>query len=196
MKKFIGIFVLSLLAVLFGIYQSASGLKEYTPMWPNLPAPIGSEPILITSAGQGAEGAVTHLMVKRLNLNANYRPRALATDIYDYETILIYIGYSKNGVKNAFRNFKEEKERIKRIVTFANHQEIPVILIHPGGSMRDDSRTIELIKEVLPLSDYFIGKRKMDHGKDVLEMAIQHKIPITLVKETRDMLTPLNSVFR
>lgn len=196
MKKYYGIFILSCLAVIVGIYQSATGVKEYTPMWPNLPAPIGEEPILITSAGQGAEGAVVHLMVKRLNLNADYRPRALATDLYEYKTIILYTGFSKNGVNKTYRDFQEEKTRIRRMITYANHNQIPIILIHLGGPMRDDRRTMDLVREALPYSNYFIGKRNMVQGKEILDIAENNRLPITLVSHTKDILTPLNSVFR
>lgn len=165
-------------------------------MWPNLPAPVGEGPILITSAGQAVDGQIVSLMAKRLHLEADYRPRALATDLYAYNTIIFTVGYSPTGVHETFRTLEDETIRLKRMVIYALEQDIPIIILHLGGSTREDVYTYELFKELAPYSEYFIGLRSMNPEGDFIKLIKQEHVPITLVKNLNQMLTPLNSAFR
>lgn len=196
MKKY------SLAAVLFAIcigimtinQRTSEGEKMNT--WPNLPAPIGEEPMLITSAGQATEGKVFSFITQDLHLEGDYRPRALSSDLYDYNTLVIVAGFSPHGLNQTYRSIEGEKRRVHYILHEAERSSVPKILIHMGGTARDDDITWSIIEESMHHLDYVISFRDMKQKKELMELADQYDVPVTLVDEMEDLRTPFNSVFR
>ncbi len=182
------------LAVIGHHSYRASGQSMY--MYPNLPAPIGKEPILITSAGQTVEGGIVHKLSQQLHLEAEYRPRALATDLYEYQTLVIVTGYSYNGMLHKKKKFKQEQERIRKLMNEAEADRVPVIIFDLDLQYRDYEETWTILEHTIPYSDYFIGKRHDETPEKLLELIREHKVKSTFVNEIEDMKTPFNSVFR
>ncbi|MGF7015200.1 DUF6305 family protein [Ornithinibacillus bavariensis] len=195
MRKFLPAFVcfcLALILVPSSIGSTTSKINTY----PNLPAPIAKERILITSAGQAVEGAIMQSIAENLNLEADYRPRALDTDLYEYKSVVIVVGYSKNGLAQTVRNFQEELSRSKHLVQEAEANGISVIVVDFSGSLRNDSTTWKLLEEVIPHCTYYIGfshTKKMDKLHAIVK---EHHIPITLIDQIMDIEVPFNSAYR
>lgn len=175
-------------------YQDSS--EETWNSWPNLPAPIGKEPILITSAGQAIEGKVFSYIAEELNLDGDYRPRALATDLYEYNTMIVVVGYSPHGVRQTYRSYKEEKERVESLYDEAEARDTPIIVVQLSGASREDPYTWELYKASIPHADYVIGLQELEYNEALLEQAQQHSVPVTLVEDIEDIKTPFNLAFR
>ncbi|KGX83622.1 DUF6305 family protein [Pontibacillus marinus] len=196
MKKYsLAAFLLFLcVGVMLVNQRTSEGEKMNT--WPNLPAPIGEAPMLITSAGQATEGKVFSFITKDLHLEGDYRPRALASDLYDYSTLVIVAGYSPHGLNQTYRSIKEEKKRVHRLLHEAERSSIPTILIHMGGAARDDEITWSIMEESMHHLDYVIGFREMKQKKELVKLADDYDVPVTLVDEMEDLRTPFNSVFR
>ncbi|GGC82430.1 hypothetical protein GCM10007216_11220 [Thalassobacillus devorans] len=186
-------FVISLIVIGHHSYQ-ASGKTTY--MYPNLPAPIGKEPVLITSAGQTVEGGIVHKLAQQLHLDAEYRPRALATDLYEYETLVIVAGYSYNGLLHKNRRLAQEKERIVELMKEAEAEQVPVVIFDLDVQYRDYEESWEFLTMTLPYADYFIGKEHEVPPQNLMGMIHDYKIKSTFVNEIEDMKTPFNSVFR
>ncbi|MFD2043554.1 DUF6305 family protein [Ornithinibacillus salinisoli] len=196
MKKYLPVliclfFAIILLVIALG-QTNASNINTY----PNLPAPIGDEKILITSAGQAVESAIMQTISEDLNLEADYRPRALATDLYDYRTVVIAIGYSTNGLAQTTRSFQEEMTRVKQLMLEADRREIPVVLINLSGALREDDQTWKLAELTIPHATYFIGLDTTKQTEKLFKLLKRHHVPTTLVNQLDDIHTPLNSVFR
>lgn len=196
MKKYFVIAGLVVTISLYILFKLTSFPEYRVHTWPNLPSPIGKELVLITSAGQAVEGHILDKMTKQLHIDGDYRPRALATDIYDYKTVILVTGFSAYGLKETGRTIIEEKERIGEMLREIKKQNIPLIVIHLGGHGRVGSITLSFIKMALTETDYIIAQRNSDYHGELRLLAREKGIPITLVKDLDDIKTPLNSIFR
>ncbi len=131
-----------------------------------------------------------------LNLEADYRPRALGTDLYDYKSVVIMLGFSANGLSHTNRSFQEELTRTKQLVKEAKLANLPIILVNISGLFRDNSQTWQLFEQIAPFTDYFIGLKNMKNADDSIKILRENSVPVTLVTELDDLQTPFNSVFR
>jgi hypothetical protein len=194
-KRFLPALVCLCVAIIlpFLLVSSSSG-KIST--YPNLPAPIAQEKILITSAGQAVESTVLKSIANQLNLESDYRPRALAADLYDYKSVVIVVGFSKNGLSQTIRSIKEEYARSKELVMEAEANAIPVILVDITGVLREDAITHSLLETVIPHITYYIGLKNTNYSHDVRGLLKENHIPTTLVNHINDIEVPFNSAYR
>lgn len=196
MRKLTVSFCLIAIGVIYILFRVAEFPEHSVYSWPHLPAPIGKETVLITSAGQAPEGSVMEQIASQLHIDIDYRPRALATDLYEYQTLVFVIGFSSTSLVDMNRTFEGEIARVKELINEAKLKSIPIILIHLGGAGRMDPQTVQLLDIALPFSQYLIGLRSADYNGMIREMASMHNVPYTLVKGLQDIKTPFNSVFR
>ncbi|SDM18985.1 DUF6305 family protein [Sediminibacillus halophilus] len=176
----------------FGGQDTTNSFNSY----PNLPAPIGEESILFTSAGQAPENLLLAKIAEDLHLEGDYRPRALASDLYDYRTLVIIVGSSPYGLQYRNRTFTEEMDRTKQLLNEAELRGLPVIILHVAGAKREDKQTVELLKATAPYADYFLGLKSIGSSTEIIELMDAANVPVTLVKDLEDLHTPLNSAFR
>ncbi|WP_164668141.1 DUF6305 family protein [Virgibacillus doumboii] len=195
-RKYIPALVCFTIVILFTSTSIGTSQSKHFNTYPNLPAPIGNEKILITSTGQAAEGSILLNIAESLNLEADYRPRALGTDLYDYRSVVITLGYSANGLSHTNRSFQEELKRTRQLVKEANRTKLPIILINVSGAFRDDSRTWELFELIASSADYYIGLKNMKNPARSIQTLREHSVPVTLVNQLEDLHTPFNSIFR
>ncbi|GGK01412.1 hypothetical protein GCM10007063_24620 [Lentibacillus kapialis] len=195
-KTFIPVIICFCMAILFSIQSLGTSQSMYVNMYPNLPAPIADEKLLITSAGQAAESSVLLSIAENLNLEADYRPRALSTDLYDYNSVVIMLGFSINGLSQTERSYREELSRITALVAEARATELPIILVNISGKYRNNTQTWKLFEQIAPSADYFIGLKNMKKEAAYVNLIRKHSIPVTLVNKLEDLQTPFNSVFR
>ncbi|WP_188454098.1 DUF6305 family protein [Virgibacillus oceani] len=196
MKKYIPVFICLFLTLIFLVISMDSRENKHINTYPNLPAPIGVEKILITSAGQAPEGTILLSIAENLNLDADYRPRALSTDLYDYQSVVIVLGYSANGLAHTPRSFQEEIVRTKHLVMEANRKGLPIILTCLSGQYRADGNTWKLFEKIVPFADYYIGLKETKNVSKLLNTLKTHHVPSTLVNQLADIQIPFNSVFR
>lgn len=195
-KKFIPSLVCFILACIFLLASNGLTKSNYINSYPHLPAPIAKEKLLITSAGQSAEGMIALKMAERLNLDVDYRPRALATDLYDYKSVVIILGYSPNGLAQTQRSFEQEKKRMNALFVEVNNTNLPIILVHISGKFREENYTRQFIEDAIPYADYFIGLKELSLTNEVILKLKKNNVPTTLVNDVADMQIPFNSVFR
>lgn len=196
MKRYIPISLCLTIVLLLCFISIDETHSEHFNTYPNLPAPIGTEKILITSTGQAPEGSILLKIAESLNLEADYRPRALGSDLYDYNTVVIILGYSANGLTQTNRSFLEEMSRTRTLLKEAENTSLPIILVNISGFFRDDNRTRKLFKEAVPHADYFIGLKNTKEKAEQIEHLRKHHVPITLVSDLKALSVPFNAIFR
>ncbi|WP_200410973.1 DUF6305 family protein [Virgibacillus salexigens] len=196
MNKYMPFFLCLLLASIITISTRSAPNPNHINTYPNLPAPIGEERILITSAGQAPESTIISNIADNLNLEMDYRPRALATDLYDYQSLIIVIGFSANGMLHTPRSLSDELKRTKQLVEEAAIQDVPIILVNLVGKHREDPNSMKLFQAAVPYANYYIGIKQMENKENVLATLRSYKIPATLVHQLKDISVPLNSAFR
>ena len=196
MKKSIPFLLCLVIGLIIAFTNTDTSQSNPMTTYPNLPAPIGKEKILITSAGQAMEGAIVYSISESLHLDADYRPRALDSDLYDYQSVIIILGYSANGLAYTNRSFQEELNLTKQLLIEAALQELPIIVVDLSSRGRDSKHTRELFELVTPYTAYYIGL-KNEQGYHPYKQELQKlDIPVTLLNELDDLATPLNSAFR
>nr|WP_280922969.1 DUF6305 family protein [Virgibacillus litoralis] len=195
-KKYIPVIVCFSIVILFTFSSIGKSQSKHINTYPNLPAPIAEEKVLITSAGQATESSIMLSIADNLNLEADYRPRALGTDLYDYKSVVIILGFSANGLSHTNRSFQEELTRTKQLVKEARLENLPIILVNISGVFRDNAQTWQLFEHTAPFADYFIGLKNMKKTDSSIRMLRENSVPVTLVTELDDLHTPFNSVFR
>lgn len=195
MKRFLpALFCLAFALILLAFSTASPNKKMNT--YPNLPAPIAKEKMIITSAGQAPESPILQAIAENLNLEADYRPRALATDLYEYNSVVVVVGFSNNGLAQTVRNEKQELDRIKDFMREAEANSLPVILVDLSGSLREDQRTWDLIDSIIPYTTYYIGLSQSKQLEKLKSRVKEFHIPVTLVKRMEEIEVPFNSAFR
>ncbi|MFC4557477.1 DUF6305 family protein [Virgibacillus kekensis] len=196
MKQYIPVFFCILIGTALSIWFFVNTEPKHINTYPNLPAPIAEEKILITSAGQAAEATILSSIAENLNLEADYRPIALATDLYDYKSVVIMLGYSANGQSNTIRSFQEERDRITSLLKEAGKTKLPIVVVDPTGIHRNDKQSWRLFENIAPFADYFIGLKNMNDTEKAIQLLNKHSVPVTLVSDLEDIKIPFNSVYR
>ncbi|MFD2761433.1 DUF6305 family protein [Lentibacillus juripiscarius] len=196
MQKHVPTLICFCLALVFSFVSYSTAQSEHFNTYPNLPAPIAEEKILITSAGQAAENIILLSVAEKLNLEADYRPRALGTDLYDYNSVVIMLGSSANGLSHTGRSFQEELSRVSSLIQEADAADLPVILINVSAPLRHHVQTRELFEQIAPSTDYFIGLRSIRNAEFYIQTLRNHSVPVTLITRLDDIHTPFNAIFR
>lgn len=195
-RKYIPFLLCLVIGLILALSNLDSSKTKHINTYPNLPAPIGEEKILITSAGQAIEGTVIFAIADSLNLDADYRPRALDSDLYDYQSVIIVLGYSSNGLSYINRSFQDELRYTENLVKEAASDHLPVIIINLSGVTRNDEQTWKLFETTVEYTDYYIGLKSQNEMNRYMEKLSELKVPITLVNKLDELHTPLNSAFR
>lgn len=196
LKKYIPFLLCLFIGLMVAFSNIDASKTKHINTYPNLPAPIGKEKVLITSAGQAMEGTIIYTIAESLNLDADYRPRALDTDLYDYQSVIIVLGYSANGLSHINRSFKEELIRIERLIKEATLKQLPIIIVNLAGPYRNNDQTWNLFEKTTASANYYIGLKRHKGVNRYIEKLKEYNVPATLVNDLEDLHIPLNSVFR
>ncbi len=179
----------------FGLisYRQTTRIKS---LLPHLPAPIAKEKVLVTPAGQGTEGLIISELSDVLNIRNHYMFWAEPQDLNGYNTLVLVLGFSKQGLYSIHKTPEDEIQRVKSLVTAAHKIGMPVVMLHIGGQDRRrqvDDRTAELIA---PMLSYIIVTQDGERDRFFTRLAAKNKIPLTVVKDVKEIKVPFNSVFR
>ncbi len=174
-----------------------NGTKELkTFSMPGLPRPIAREDIIITSAGQSTDAFIIRDMANQLMLHNYFMPQVTGEDLSSENTLVLVVGYSSVGLKLHNTSYKNELDRLTKLLEAAKNKESIVITIYIGGKERRGQKTDELLKLVSPYTDYFIGTRDANFDNFIGELVGESKMTVTLVKNINNISSPFASAFR
>lgn len=161
-----------------------------------LDLPIARQPVLVTTAGQGAEGLIVAQMCDQLDLSYSYLFQATAEDLAGENSLLLVVGVSPVGMQDISTNPQAEERRALGLVRKAVSLHIPVIIVHLGGISRRGGLNDVLIRKLVPFASYVlvVGNGNYD-GLFTALTAAKH-IPLTEVADLNEIEVPLNSAFR
>ncbi|ADG81663.1 DUF6305 family protein [Thermincola potens] len=191
-------FVIYLLAVLILVtaVMSFQQSRRVKSLLPHLPAPIAREKALVTPAGQGPEGLIAGKICDVLNISNDFMYWAEPGDLEGHNTLILALGFSKQGLYSMHKTEEEEMERVKTLVMAANKKDIPVILLHLGGQDRRGAANDSLARMIAPYLDYIIVTQDGEGDKFFTGLATKYQKPITVVSGVKTANVPLNSAFR
>jgi hypothetical protein len=126
MKQFNSRYValIAVLCVAFGYAQDA----EVTQPLPT--------PVLISSAGQSADGVVLNALLKRAQVEATLSNLAEPAELEGFGTLIITLGASQKALGAAGINTAQELERVDRLIQAARERGLAILGVHLGGEGR------------------------------------------------------------
>lgn len=191
-------FKYSFLLVLFLLILSGPVNHRNIPVnsYPALPVPIARERVLVTSAGQGAEGLIVAKMCDQINLEYDFRYQGTPADSADKNSLILVVGVSPAGMGSIYTTPGEEERRVLMIVQDAYRKHKPIIVMHLGGRERRGGLNDRLIKAVVPLSSYVLVAGNGNHDDLFTRLTREQNIPLTEVAGINELKIPLNSAFR
>lgn len=163
----------------------------------NVPAGVSAElPVVVTCPGQAPEGQMVKLIFGRLKTPIKYDPFLEPKDLSGNKTLIIILGGSGKGLGSAGVDLRDEMKRAEALIAEAKKQKIKLVGIHSGGEDRRGEVSTKLIDLVAPRMQYIIVRE--DGNKDGLftKLAAQHKIPLTLIKQTQDLSDIFKALFK
>ncbi|GAV23884.1 DUF6305 family protein [Carboxydothermus pertinax] len=158
----------------------------------SLPRPIGREPVLVTTIGQGIDGLLVSEYFRDLHAFTAFRQKAEAEDLRDMRTFVLVIGTEFETNQKLDKQFQEELAREQRLITKAKKLNIPVVLVclrnYPNLNRYDRA----LFSRALLESDYvlLVGNCALD------KLVSGYNGYYTRVLRLQDLKVPLNSILR
>ncbi len=158
--------------------------------------PLFEQPLLITSAGQGAEVQLASVLAKKAGLDSVLSKAATAKDLEKVQTLALVMGASLKGLGAAGLNTAKEKERLSALVEEAKRKNIPVLCLHLMGESRRGQLSDEFITAFLPYAKMAIVVRSGNKDGLFTRICQEHSIPLVEVEKAADVLAPLQEAFK
>lgn len=196
-KSFILVILIAILIVIvknYPLFQKKEDMNIL--LLPSLPKPIAEEYALITSAGQSTDAYILSDIANQLMIHNYFMPQAEPEDLKGINTVVFVVGYSPFGKKLHEIDNEREKRRITELLEKSKEEELVIITVYIGGKQRRESQTDELLSLICPYTDYLISTRESDEDNFLSELSKESKIPLTLVREVKDIAEPFASAFR
>jgi hypothetical protein len=156
---------------------------------------VFEQPILITSAGQSADGQLAAVLAKKAELKADLVKMAAAKDLAGHKTLVLVLGASMKGLGAAGLDTAKEKDRIKGLLAAAKAQGIPVLCLHLGGEARRGELTDAMVAEYLPSAKMAIVVKSGDKDGLFTRIAKDKGVSLIEVDKTLDAVPPLKAAF-
>lgn len=158
--------------------------------------PLSDQMILITSAGQATDSYILQDLSNELRLNNLFMPETTSLEIENLSALIISVGYSELGLKLHDRSFKDEYARINKLIENAKEQNLPIVTIFVGGKERRNKKTDELLALTCKNSTYVITTSSSNYDEFISTISKENSIPISYVRNIKDLSKPLASIFR
>ncbi|OQB46871.1 MAG: hypothetical protein BWY00_01529 [Firmicutes bacterium ADurb.Bin153] len=100
-------------------------------------APKPSQPIYMTTSGQGPDGMMLDILLnKAMGVPVKFDTVLKAENCADMKTLIFVVGYSGKGMTAASINDAAEEARVKALTSLAVKNDAYVIIVHMGGATR------------------------------------------------------------
>jgi hypothetical protein len=159
--------------------------------------PVFEGPGILSSVGQSSDIAVVKVLLNtKLKLGLDVKPLAQAGDLAGQKVLVVVVGASTKGLGAAGIDVAKEFERAKALLSAARKQGVGVIALHTGGGSRRGKTTDDLIRLVVPLSDYVVVFAGGNKDKVFQSAAGSHPVPIVEVESLAAVGDAVKAVFR
>ncbi|GAV26275.1 hypothetical protein ciss_22080 [Carboxydothermus islandicus] len=169
-------------------FKSLSSTRGFS----SLPRPIGREPVLVTTIGQGIDGLLVSEYFRDLHAFTAFRQKADVDDLQGIATLVLVIGTEFTTEQEVYKQFQEELSREQRLIAKAKELQIPIVLVCLRNYPNQNRYDRALFTNALLASDYvlLVGNRSMD------KLVNGYYGYYTRVLRFRDLKVPLNSILR
>lgn len=180
--------ILTIELLLFSLFSGWAFAQENPPL-------SFKEPLLITTAGQGAEVQLASVLAKRAGLDYVLLKAATSRDLENVKTLVLVLGVSLKGLGAAGLDMAKERGRVSQLVEEAQRKNIPLLCLHLGGEARRGQLSDEIISAFLPYAQMAIVVRAGNKDGLFTKICHQRNIRLVEVEKTADVLTPFKGAF-
>lgn len=175
MNRLVALLVTLLLASGFSAAQDAETAVEIR------------EPIMITSAGQGADATVLNALLRRAKVTAELNETITAGELEDINTLLLVLGGSQKALGAAGISVPEELSRLDELLTAAEEAGIIIIGLHIGGEGRRGPLSEPFIAATAGRTHTLIVTAEGNKDKYFDTLSEAEGIPLILIDRTSDV---------
>ncbi len=152
-------------------------------------------PALISSAGQSADVKLAEMIAKRSNLEVTVASMATKADLEGIKTLILVPGFSSKGLGAAGVSQAQELDRVNALIAAAKELNIPVVMMHIGGTARRGEQSDPFNKAAAEASVQMIVVAQGDEDKFFSTIAAEKSIPIVTVQKIAETGEPLAALF-
>lgn len=169
---------LGLLALTMLAFVSAQSQSGDDP----LPAPV-----LITSAGQSADGVVLNALLRRANVDVSLSNLAEPEELEGVGTLIIALGASQKALGAAGVNASQELARIDRLLGAAVERGVIVVGVHVGGEGRRGPLSQPYLDAVSSRVDLLVVTAEGNADGYFDDAASASGVPLTVLSSVNDV---------
>jgi hypothetical protein len=162
----------------------------------SLPRAIGTETVLITSAGQSTDAYLVKDVANKLMIHNFFMPQAVEPDLEGINTVVFVVGSSEFGEKLHGITYGNEKKRVDSLLKSLKKNKVTIITMYLGGQQRRNKKTEALLEMTCKESQYLISTVSADQDNYLSDLCSEYKVPLTLVRHVKDIAEPFVSIFR
>ena len=153
------------------------------------------QPILITSAGQSADGLMVKILAQKAGLRFTFDKLAKKEALKDYTTLILVSGGSTKGLGAANIDKDRELSRIQDLIKAARKAKMSIITMHVGGKARRGKLSDTFNSLTAENGDCLIIVKQGDEDKLFSKIAGKKKIPIFLIDKIVDASDVIKGIF-
>lgn len=155
-----------------------------------------ASPILISSAGQSADVKMVGMMAKRLQLDAKVEMMAKPEQLAGIKTLIVVPGFSSKGLGAAGISQKDEMARVTALVEAAGQKNIPILMVHIGGTARRLGQSDAFNELAARHAKYLLVVEQGNSDGFFTKLAGVTKTPLGIVKKIPDTTQALEKLFK
>lgn len=153
-------------------------------------------PVLITSFGQSADGAMIKAVLGKIEVEYEYNSLVSEDELDGVGTLIIAAGASSKGLGAAGIKPEEEIERAKKLVEALKDKDITVIVAHIGGENRRGELSDQCIKVALEASDAIILVEGGDSDGLFKTYSSENAVPMEVSPSIAETTSPFQAILK
>lgn len=144
-------------------------------------------PVLVTAAGQSADGVVLNALLRRAQVAVELSNLAEPTELEGVGTLIIALGASQKALGAAGIDASEELARIERLLSEANARGIVVVGVHIGGEGRRGPLSQPYLDAVSGRVDLLIVTEEGNADRYFDDVAALQGVSLTVLPSVNDV---------
>lgn len=183
--------VFTRLAALIALLCVGAGLAQDRTGGEPLPTPV-----IITSAGQSADGVVLNALLKRAQVEVTLSNLAEPEELEGFGTLVITLGASQKALGAAGINTAQELERVDRLIRAAKERGMSVVGVHIGGEGRRGPLSQPYLDAVSARVDLLVVTVDGNSDGYFDGVAAANTIPLTVLQSVNEVAAHLGALMR
>ncbi len=156
-------------------------------------AAMASE-VLLTPFGQSPDAMMVKVVLKKLSVEARLEKVLQAEDLQDEKALITVVAGSSKGLGAAGIDKDAEIARMQAVAEAAQARDIPILVMHIGGTGRRGKLTDLFIVEAVPMADRLIVVEGGDHDGLFTTLAQEAGVEMLPASSIRETAEPLQQV--